>query len=817
MEEKEVFGLEVIPSDVTAGFVDFAGGSFAFAREAAVCGCHSMATRTEKLARPKPNHLRWPDRRSVYWLDTLPRRREGPTTFELTHRWLALCESKQARSGYQENWRSPVWEVSSAALTASASERVCSLAKPRPLSSGWQPSRPLLSKPTPSALTSVPSVRVCELACPKQEISFSAPLENTRPSLSAQSARALSARIQLLSVPKPTHPQYEMDRPVMWIVPAAARKAVISDRVRTLARPIARVIPQKEFDPFTVRPAAGRASASPRILKLSEPLPRKCWHNTIIYAFEDRLRQFCFYNRERNGGAGPMGSGEGTFALAEILGHGYVLPQDKGLPQQVKPLEVLEKSLATTRADEMPLEELLALYGYQVSDPRDSGDGSEPGEIPALLPEMTLDKDQIAKDLLSEEEMPSPPDDLTSSVTTHPSDLFRLHLQAHIEGGESRDHSSSESDEDSDDGSTPSSEGRKDIMVGPQYQASIPPLSHYSCQERAYENEDQLLWLPGVLSGEAVEDFLLQAQGWGGQEGAPETPNSGNIIRDSEQALYELVKCHFNMEEALRRLRFNVKVFREELCAWSEEECRNFEQGYRAHGKNFHLIQANKVRTRSVGECVEYYYAWKKSERHDYFTLQTSRLGRRKYNPQAGNMDDGEQDGDGGSRSQSPPQGPGTAPQLDRASPPEGPHLDLEKPEEEPASSPPQVLQMQTLGSELDSGHPNISPPTPAPPTELFGPGFYQLQLEPLAMPAVTSQFPSSPVFGGIEGFLCASPVQHPRSLTQPALFYGARDIASVLQTDFIGDIAFSKWRGRTYLVNNIGRTVFAPATDQKK
>lgn len=33
----------------------------------------------------------------------------------------------------------------------------------------------------------------------------------------------------------------------------------------------------------------------------------------------------------------------------------------------------------------------------------------------------------------------------------------------------------------------------------------------------------------------------------------------------------------------------------DELCAWSEEECRNFEHGFRVHGKNFHLIQANKV------------------------------------------------------------------------------------------------------------------------------------------------------------------------------------------------------------------------------
>lgn len=33
----------------------------------------------------------------------------------------------------------------------------------------------------------------------------------------------------------------------------------------------------------------------------------------------------------------------------------------------------------------------------------------------------------------------------------------------------------------------------------------------------------------------------------------------------------------------------------EELSVWTEEECRNFEQGLKAYGKDFHLIQANKV------------------------------------------------------------------------------------------------------------------------------------------------------------------------------------------------------------------------------
>uniref|UniRef100_G1QIJ9 MIER family member 2 n=1 Tax=Nomascus leucogenys TaxID=61853 RepID=G1QIJ9_NOMLE len=124
----------------------------------------------------------------------------------------------------------------------------------------------------------------------------------------------------------------------------------------------------------------------------------------------------------------------------------------------------------------------------------------------------------------------------------------------------------------------------------------------------------QLLWDPGVLPEREVEEFLYRAvkRRWHEMAG-PQLPE-GEAVKDSEQALYELVKCNFNVEEALRRLRFNVKVIRDGLCAWSEEECRNFEHGFRVHGKNFHLIQANKVRTRSVGECVEYYYLWKRQD-----------------------------------------------------------------------------------------------------------------------------------------------------------------------------------------------------------
>ncbi|XP_047192878.1 mesoderm induction early response protein 2 isoform X2 [Scophthalmus maximus] len=287
-------------------------------------------------------------------------------------------------------------------------------------------------------------------------------------------------------------------------------------------------------------------------------------------------------------------------------------------------------------AGELPLEELLALYGYTVSDPE-----KESCQTAASLPGMTLDKDQITEDLFpGEEEEESSADDLTPSVTSNTSDLLR-----HLQGGD-KDTLVSSSDEESDDASIPSNEEHKEIMVGSMYQAKIPPLSPYSHQERAYSSEDQLLWRPDVLPVQEVEKFLLNTQRPRGREGAACTVMHGDTVRDNEQALYELIKCNFSAEEALRRLRFNVKVFSDELCAWSEEECRSFEHGYRVYGKNFHLIQANKVRTRSVGECVEYYYMWKKSDRHEYFTQQTTRLSRKKYSLQSGSMEDGDQDGD---------------------------------------------------------------------------------------------------------------------------------------------------------------------------
>ncbi|XP_011308379.1 mesoderm induction early response protein 1 isoform X2 [Fopius arisanus] len=185
----------------------------------------------------------------------------------------------------------------------------------------------------------------------------------------------------------------------------------------------------------------------------------------------------------------------------------------------------------------------------------------------------------------------------------------------------------SEEEDDDCDYSPDEEEWKKTIMVGSDYQATIPEgLCRYD-DALPYENEDKILWNPSFIPERETEEFLERAQ-------LPSNKSTslpaGAHVRDDEQALYLLLQCGYNLEEALRRRRMNVLPPIDAISLWSEEECHNFESGLRTYGKDFHLIQKNKVRTRSVGELVQFYYLWKKTERHDIFTYK-ARLEKKKY------------------------------------------------------------------------------------------------------------------------------------------------------------------------------------------
>ncbi|XP_970158.2 mesoderm induction early response protein 1 isoform X2 [Tribolium castaneum] len=282
----------------------------------------------------------------------------------------------------------------------------------------------------------------------------------------------------------------------------------------------------------------------------------------------------------------------------------------------------------------MPLEELLALYGYR-------GENQE-NESPV---EEDPDPSEPMEEQESETDPPDQPSKLRAlyeNIPENDQDAARLLRSV------SR---VSEEEEEDYDYSPDEDEWRKTIMVGSDYQAQIPEgLCHYD-DALPYENEDKLLWDPLVINSTVTEDFLKKAS----EISKPPIP-MGSHLRDDEQALYLLQQCGHNVEEALRRLRMNVAPSSETMSLWSEEECRNFEAGVRCYGKNFHLIQQNKVRTRSVGELVQFYYLWKKSERHDIFANKT-RLEKKKYTLHPGLtdfMDRFLEDQDGRDRSSSP-------------------------------------------------------------------------------------------------------------------------------------------------------------------
>ncbi|KAL4236329.1 Mesoderm induction early response protein 3 [Mactra antiquata] len=293
---------------------------------------------------------------------------------------------------------------------------------------------------------------------------------------------------------------------------------------------------------------------------------------------------------------------------------------------------------------DMPIEQLLAMYGYgggsagekedsQSSSNSMSPDSSQGQDTRSSSEEeilsnqdLTLDKDEIARDLLSNsdenEDKETDVHDLLNSVSS--SQTARL-LRSHSQPG------SEDSDSEDDIDYKPEEEWKKTISVGSAYQAVVPEgLSKYG-DAPAYENEDRLLWDPTKMDDNDVEKYLqeIHLQILQTSVGVNAIP-TGAHVRDDEQALYLLLQCGHNKEEALRRRKMQAIPPTDPMSLWSEEECSNFETGLRFYGKDFYLIHQNKVKTRSVGELVQFYYLWKKTERHDIFANKT-RLEKRRY------------------------------------------------------------------------------------------------------------------------------------------------------------------------------------------
>jgi len=299
-----------------------------------------------------------------------------------------------------------------------------------------------------------------------------------------------------------------------------------------------------------------------------------------------------------------------------------------------------EEISALEKEQDMPIEELMRLYGY--NKPAVPGEQRQPDSQkkeeaePMKTDQRELDLENEPREEKSTFASPSP-------VKKPRSELARFY-ETSVEGrslrssGGVQEEEEEESEEEQEEGKDFS--WKKTIMIGPSYQASVPSGMCDYDDTLPYENEDKLLWDPTRLSEEVAKEYLAKSAETVGANlalGVNSIPN-GNHIRDDEQALFLLLQCGYSIDEALRRKRMNAVPPADTMSLWSEEECRAFETGLRVYGKNFYNIQNQKVGTRAVGELVQFYYLWKKTERHDVFA-NSFRIEKKKYTLHPGTTD----------------------------------------------------------------------------------------------------------------------------------------------------------------------------------
>lgn len=246
----------------------------------------------------------------------------------------------------------------------------------------------------------------------------------------------------------------------------------------------------------------------------------------------------------------------------------------------------------------MPLEELLSMYGYGERKSPISERTSDPSNVP---------EESCSLISISDENSTS---QITPVACDSANSLNSFSMQSqHLRSSQPFTHmnnqnleSDSEESESDDDYSAPEEDWRRTIQVGTDYQAQVPEgLYHYD-DAPAYENEDRLLWDPSLIDDAELERYLSLAQQLNVEEaesndGITSYSPHGSHVRDDEQALYLLHQCGHNVEEALRRKRMgvNLPAIYDNMTSWSEEECLAFEAGLRIYGKDFYLIQMNKV------------------------------------------------------------------------------------------------------------------------------------------------------------------------------------------------------------------------------
>uniref|UniRef100_A0A0N5B805 Mesoderm induction early response protein 1 n=1 Tax=Strongyloides papillosus TaxID=174720 RepID=A0A0N5B805_STREA len=163
------------------------------------------------------------------------------------------------------------------------------------------------------------------------------------------------------------------------------------------------------------------------------------------------------------------------------------------------------------------------------------------------------------------------------------------------------------------------------LQIGERYQAVIPNYnpSKNSRKRKASSSENNWsedrgpkLWVPtNKISDDEVDKYV---------EEATKLLNGDKTYRE-EDLLYLLFKSNYETKlalslipHALEHVNLPIKTIPPTGISkpFTECEINTFETAIRIYGKNFFSIQANTMHNRTVGELVQFYYFWKKTDRY---------------------------------------------------------------------------------------------------------------------------------------------------------------------------------------------------------
>ncbi|XP_018579373.1 uncharacterized protein LOC108917312 isoform X2 [Anoplophora glabripennis] len=178
----------------------------------------------------------------------------------------------------------------------------------------------------------------------------------------------------------------------------------------------------------------------------------------------------------------------------------------------------------------------------------------------------------------------------------------------------------------------PETDSTPHVNIGAQFQCNIPPFTSAPNRANPEPTYEDLLWDPGINNCTDSEvdmylDFACCAA----------VPGGG---RNKEYAMHLLHMCGGNIHDAMLRLMqpspnlptdHPLLAYQySETDKWSSVETDIFHKALLKYDKDFRSI-AQEIRTKTIKQCVQFYYVWKKVCADEYRRLKQMRERRNSY------------------------------------------------------------------------------------------------------------------------------------------------------------------------------------------